>query len=104
MQRTASGNGDGTSKVQAAGAPEARKRGRWDQTVDEQFVPAKKPSAAAGAATPQSWADVEVTLQCFGVLVMCHVLDCVIIQSIIDILLSTKKTYAEDWNNNSIHE
>lgn len=47
-----SSNGD-ASKA----ASEPRKRGRWDQTIDEQFVPAKK---AAGAATP-TWNDVEKT-------------------------------------------
>ena len=45
-----SSNGD------AVKAPEPRKRGRWDQTIDDQFVPAKK---AAGAVTP-TWNDVEV--------------------------------------------
>lgn len=45
-----SSNGD------AAKAVEPRKRGRWDQTIDEQFVPAKK---ATGAVTP-TWNDVEV--------------------------------------------
>lgn len=43
-------NGDATK------AAEPRKRGRWDQTIDDQFVPAKK---AAGAVTP-TWNDVEV--------------------------------------------
>jgi splicing factor 3B subunit 1 len=37
---------------------EPKKRGRWDQTIDEQFVPAKK--SAAGAATP-TWGDVDVS-------------------------------------------
>lgn len=37
---------------------EPRKRGRWDQTIDEQFVPAKK--TASEAATP-TWGDVEVS-------------------------------------------
>lgn len=46
-----SSNGD------ASKASEPRKRGRWDQTIDEQFVPAKK---AAGAVTP-TWNDVEVS-------------------------------------------
>lgn len=46
-----SSNGDATK------ASEPRKRGRWDQTIDDQFVPAKK---AAGAATP-TWNDVEKT-------------------------------------------
>lgn len=44
-------NGDASKAV------EPRKRGRWDQTIDEQFVPAKK---AAGAVTP-TWNDVEVS-------------------------------------------
>lgn len=43
-------NGDATK------AAEPRKRGRWDQTIDDQFVPAKK---SAGAVTP-TWNDVEV--------------------------------------------
>lgn len=46
-----SSNGD------ASKAGEPRKRGRWDQTIDEQFVPAKK---ATGAVTP-TWNDVEKT-------------------------------------------
>ncbi|XP_031624430.1 splicing factor 3B subunit 1 isoform X1 [Contarinia nasturtii] len=46
-----SSNGD------ASKAAEPRKRGRWDQTIDDQFVPAKK---AAGAVTP-TWNDVEKT-------------------------------------------
>lgn len=44
--------------AKALAAPEPRKRGRWDQTVDEQFLPSKK----AAAATPSSWADVEVSV------------------------------------------
>lgn len=47
-----SANGDATK------AAEPRKRGRWDQTIDDQFVPAKK---AAGAVTP-TWNDVEVLI------------------------------------------
>lgn len=53
---SSSGNGEAAkaSSAAAAVAPEPRKRGRWDQTVDEQqFVPAKK------AAGP-SWEDVQV--------------------------------------------
>lgn len=46
-----SSNGDATK------AAEPRKRGRWDQTIDDQFVPAKKSS---GAVTP-TWNDVEVS-------------------------------------------
>lgn len=46
-----SSNGDATKS-----GVEQRKRGRWDQTIDEQFVPAKK---SAGSATP-TWGDVEV--------------------------------------------
>lgn len=46
-----SANGDAPKAV------EPRKRGRWDQTIDEQFVPAKK---SAGAVTP-TWNDVEVS-------------------------------------------
>lgn len=57
------GNGDGTKAQQqqqlaaAAAGAEPRKRGRWDQTVEDQFVPAKK----AAASTTPSWADVEVS-------------------------------------------
>lgn len=47
-----SSNGDASK-----GATEQRKRGRWDQTIDDQFVPAKK---VAGSATP-TWNDVEVS-------------------------------------------
>lgn len=54
---SSSANGDGSkSGVSAGSAVEPRKRGRWDQTIDDQFVPAKK---TAGSATP-TWGDVEV--------------------------------------------
>lgn len=46
-------NGDG-SKAMAA---EPKKRGRWDQTVEETFVPPKK---LAVPATP-TWGDAEVS-------------------------------------------
>lgn len=46
-----SSNGDGSKGEQ-------RKRGRWDQTIDDQFVPAKK---IAGGATP-SWENDVSTL------------------------------------------
>lgn len=49
-----SSNGDAIKS-----GPEQRKRGRWDQTIDDQFVPAKK---SAGAVTP-TWTDVEKTPQ-----------------------------------------
>lgn len=44
-------NGDSTKPS------EPKKRGRWDQTIDDQFVPAKK---MAGAATP-TWGDSDVS-------------------------------------------
>lgn len=50
---------DGTLKVSNGDqqrAQEPKKRGRWDQTIDEQFVPAKKP--ASGALTPTWDTDV----------------------------------------------
>lgn len=48
---------DGTLKVAASENGSApKRRGRWDQTIDEQFVPAKK--TAAGAATPTWEGDV----------------------------------------------
>lgn len=47
-----SSNGDASK-----GTTEQRKRGRWDQTIDDQFVPAKK---VAGSVTP-TWNDVEVS-------------------------------------------
>lgn len=49
---------DGTLKTSNGDASrsEPKKRGRWDQTIDEQFVPAKK--AAAGAMTPTWETDV----------------------------------------------
>lgn len=56
LQRNSGGNADIGPKALAA--PEPRKRGRWDQTVDEQFQPGKK---QATATTPSSWADVEVS-------------------------------------------
>lgn len=49
-------NGDSYKTVSVS---EPRKRGRWDQTIDEQFVPAKK--AAPEAATP-TWGEVEVSV------------------------------------------
>lgn len=53
---------DGTLKVNSSNGDgsrgEAKKRGRWDQTIDEQFVPAKK--SASGALTP-TW-DSDVSL------------------------------------------
>jgi splicing factor 3B subunit 1 len=49
---------DGTLKV-SNGEPQPKKRGRWDQTIDDQFVPAKK--TAAGAATP-TWGDTDVSI------------------------------------------
>lgn len=51
---------DGTLKITASNGDgsrsEAKKRGRWDQTIDEQFVPAKK--SASGALTPTWDSDV----------------------------------------------
>lgn len=51
---------DGTLKVTASNGDgsrgEAKKRGRWDQTIEEQFVPAKK--SASGALTPTWDSDV----------------------------------------------
>lgn len=44
----------------ASKGTEARKRGRWDQTIDDQFVPAKK--LAPGAATPTWDGDVSIFL------------------------------------------
>ena len=44
-------NGDATKPI------EAKKRGRWDQTIDEAFVPSKK---AAIPPTP-TWGDAEVS-------------------------------------------
>lgn len=52
---------DGTLKVTAPSSSsngEAKKRGRWDQTIDEQFVPAKK--SASGAVTPTWDSDVSI--------------------------------------------
>ncbi|XP_055840531.1 splicing factor 3B subunit 1 isoform X1 [Episyrphus balteatus] len=43
-------NGDGSKQ------PEQRKRGRWDQTVSESFVPAKVAATPSSAATP-NWED-----------------------------------------------
>ncbi len=55
-------NGDSYKTV------EPRKRGRWDQTIDEQFVPAKK--TAAEAATP-TWGDVEVSVHYITLTLLC---------------------------------
>jgi len=57
---------DGTLKVSSSsngdsGRGEPKKRGRWDQTIDEQFVPAKK--SASGALTPTWEADVSFLSQ-----------------------------------------
>jgi splicing factor 3B subunit 1 len=51
---------DGSLKVSSNGDSLPKKRGRWDQTVDEQFVPAKK--SASGAITPTWEADVSINL------------------------------------------
>lgn len=51
LKVTTSSNGDGSRG-------EAKKRGRWDQTIEEQFVPAKK--TASGALTP-TWDDSDVS-------------------------------------------
>lgn len=51
LNKNSSSNGDGSKGEQ-------RKRGRWDQTIDDQFVPAKK--IAAGSATPSWENDVSV--------------------------------------------
>lgn len=51
-----SSNGESTSQP--------KKRGRWDQTVEEQFVPAKKASSGSGAVTP-TWGDVDVSYKIF---------------------------------------
>lgn len=49
---------EGTLKVSASENGSApKRRGRWDQTVEDAFVPAKK--VAAGAATP-TWGDGDV--------------------------------------------
>ena len=53
---------DGTLKVSSSSngdSSQAKKRGRWDQTIEEQFVPAKK--SASGAITP-TWGDADVSL------------------------------------------
>lgn len=54
---------DGTLKVSSSAngdtsRGEAKKRGRWDQTIEEQFVPAKK--SASGALTPTWDSDVSI--------------------------------------------
>lgn len=60
---SSSANGDASSKAMMAAEP--KKRGRWDQTVEESFVPPKKLSVPA---TP-TWGDAEVggvlILSCF---------------------------------------
>lgn len=53
---------DGTLKVSSNGdalRAEPKKRGRWDQTIDDNFVPAKK---TASGTTP-TWGDVDVTFK-----------------------------------------
>lgn len=57
---------DGTLKVSSssngdASRGESKKRGRWDQTIDEQFVPAKK--TASGALTPTWDSDVSFFIE-----------------------------------------
>ena len=49
---------DGSLKVSNGDSnrSEPKKRGRWDQTIDEQFVPAKK--SATGSTTPTWDTDV----------------------------------------------
>lgn len=56
---------DGTLKVSSSNGDtsrEAKKRGRWDQTIEEQFVPAKK--SASGALTPTWDSDVSLYNSC----------------------------------------
>ncbi len=48
---------DGSLKS-SNGDAQPKKRGRWDQTVEEQFLPAKK-TLASEAATP-TWGDMDV--------------------------------------------
>lgn len=45
------------SSVMASAKVEQRKRGRWDQTIDEQFVPAKKSMQASTV----NWDDVNIS-------------------------------------------
>uniref|UniRef100_A0A6M2DTF6 Putative splicing factor 3b subunit 1 n=1 Tax=Xenopsylla cheopis TaxID=163159 RepID=A0A6M2DTF6_XENCH len=59
LQKHSSSNGDSISVTQ-------RKRGRWDQTIDEQFIPASSAKKKAVEATPSSaptptWGDADRT-------------------------------------------
>lgn len=57
---------EGTLKVNASENGSApKRRGRWDQTVEDAFVPAKK--TAAGSATP-TWGDGDVSFVVFQTL------------------------------------
>lgn len=49
---------EGTLKISSENGSAPKRRGRWDQTVEESFVPAKKP--AQGSATP-TWGDSDVS-------------------------------------------
>lgn len=53
-----SSNGDASKAI------EPKKRGRWDQTIDEQFIPAKREKVTSASATP-TWNDVEVSEMSF---------------------------------------
>lgn len=54
---------DGSLKSSNGDSSQPKKRGRWDQTVEEQFVPAKK--ASSGALTP-TWGDVDVIISYYN--------------------------------------
>lgn len=58
-----------TSNGEATKEPTTRKRGRWDQTVSESFVPAKVSATPNSAATP-TWEDVRLKiLKFYGCLI-----------------------------------
>lgn len=56
---------DGSLKVINGEAKAPKKRGRWDQTIDEVFVPSKKKilsiSTPSGEAATPVWGDADVS-------------------------------------------
>jgi len=53
-----------TSNGEVRDSATSRKRGRWDQTVSESFVPAKVAATPSSAATP-TWEDVSIAFYSF---------------------------------------
>lgn len=62
IEKSKDGTLNKVSNGSALRGPEPRKRGRWDQTMDDQFIPAKKAAAAPTPSAPTpTWGDAEVS-------------------------------------------